>query len=205
MFTGIVQGTGIVVKLNTLHNLTQVGVTVPPSLSQNIQQGASVSIDGVCLTVVGQEGNTFYFDIVAETLNCTTFRNLYINQVVNIERALKMGDELGGHLLSGHVMGIASVTLIEKPTPEQSKLFFTWPEKWMCYIIPKGFIAINGVSLTVVDTDPSGIFSVHLIPETLATTNLSALKVTAAVNIEIDYQTQVLVQTVQRFLATQKI
>lgn len=204
MFTGIIQSTGAITWLERSPALTHVGIHLPGQMLEGVHLGASISVDGVCLTVVHQGENALFFDIVEETLKRTTLKDLKMNQTVNIERALKMGDELGGHVLSGHVMGTASVHKIESPSPEQRKIHFSCPADWMDFLFIKGFIAINGASLTLVDVDRSGLFSVHLIPETLKATNLSALKVNQLVNIEIDYQTQTIVQTVKNFLAQQK-
>ena len=200
MFTGIVQGKGQLTWIKKQANMTHIGVMLPENLLNNINIGASISLDGACLTVVKQEKNIIFFDIVSETLNRTTFSGVVLNQIMNIERSLKMGDELGGHQLSGHIMGTAKLLDIKYPSEEQRILTFQCPEKWMSYILPKGYVAINGASLTVVDTDMAGKFSVHLIPETLAATNLSELKVQESVNIEIDYQTQAIVTTVENYL-----
>lgn len=199
MFTGIVQGTGIISWLEASRQFAQIGIQFPENLLIHLKIGASVSVDGVCLTVVRQENARVYFDIVAETLNCTTLRYLTLNQTVNLERALKIGDEMGGHQLSGHVIGTAQLSEIETPSPLQRKFHFNCPTEWSDYLFPKGFVAINGVSLTLVDSTP-GQFSVHLIPETLRLTNLGSLQVSDTVNIEIDYQTQAIVQTVKRYL-----
>tara|TARA_R110002110_G_scaffold383245_4_gene594660 strand:- start:21904 stop:22518 length:615 start_codon:yes stop_codon:yes gene_type:complete len=200
MFTGIVQGKGQLTWIKKQPNMTHIGVRLPENLLNNINIGASISLDGTCLTVVKQEKNIIFFDIVSETLNRTTFSGVALNQIMNIERSLKMGDELGGHQLSGHIMGTAKLLDIRYPSEQQRILTFQCPEKWMSYILPKGYVAINGASLTVVDTDMAGKFSVHLIPETLAATNLSELKIQESVNIEIDYQTQAIVTTVENYL-----
>lgn len=200
MFTGIIQGTGTLSWLDKQDLMIHIAVRLPENLLADLNIGASISLDGICLTVVKQQQHIVFFDIVAETLNCTTFNCLTLNQSINIERALKMSDELGGHQLSGHIMGTAELSQLINPSEQQRILTFTCPPKWMSYILPKGYIAINGASLTIVDTEAKGSFSVHLIPETLRMTNLFKLKLHDRVNIEIDYQTQMIVTTVENYL-----
>lgn len=200
MFTGIVQGMGTLSWLKASSQFLQIGISFPEHLLYALQIGASVSVDGVCLTVVRQTDNIVYFDIVAQTLKHTTLKHLELGQLLNLERALKVGDELGGHQLSGHVSGTARVSQVDTIDQTQRKLYFNYEEAWEDYLFPKGFIAINGVSLTLVEADAKH-FSVHLIPETLRTTNLSKLCKESLVNIETDYQTQVIVQTVKKYLA----
>lgn len=207
MFTGIIQGKGHLHWIDRQPLITHIGVKLPENLLENINIGASISLDGVCLTVVKQEKDIIFFDIVSETLNRTTFDGLELNQTINIERALKMGDELGGHQLSGHIMGTAMLSHQTSPCDQQRILTFQCPAEWTSYILPKGYIAINGASLTVVETkftSELGEFSVHLIPETLEATNLSNLSVDARVNIEIDYQTQAIVAAVENYLKNNK-
>ena len=205
MFTGITRGKGILCHLNRQENFAQIGVLLPESLCQNIQKGASISLDGVCLTVVQQTENVIFFDLVAETLQRTTFDHLKLNHVFNIERALKFGDEIGGHILSGHVMGVAQVEQIINPSDQQRIIHFSCDPAWMDYILPKGFIGINGASITIVDAFAKGGFSVHLIPETLAVSNLGTLSLSDSVNIELDHQTQTIVNTVKAFLKQSKL
>jgi len=203
MFTGIIQGKGRLHWIDKQDHITHVGVKLPDNLLKNINIGASISLDGICLTVVKQKKDIVFFDIVSETLSRTTFNDLKLNQLINIERALKIGDELGGHQLSGHIMGTAVLSHQSNPCDQQRILTFQCPAKWLSYILPKGYIAINGASLTVIETkqiELLGEFSVHLIPETLAATNLSDLNIDNRVNIEIDYQTQVIVTSVENYL-----
>lgn len=208
MFTGIIQGQGQVVRLHNHRSRIQVGIQFPKALlNPLINIGASVSVNGVCLTLVSCAEDICIFDIGEETLQKTTLKDLTPGQTLHLERALKLGDELGGHLLSGHVMGTAHVTRVEKPSDDQLKLFFSCPSAWHKFLIPKGFIAVDGASLTLVNTPTKHCpeFSVHLIPETLRQTQFSKLKTGDLVNIEIDHQTQVLVETVEHYLQNQAV
>lgn len=204
MFTGITQGIGILKYLDRQPHMAHIGVALPDNLSIGIDQGASISLNGVCLTVVKQSGSVVYFDVIEETLLRTTFSDVTVGYLFNVERALKFGDELGGHILSGHVMGTALVQKVEDRDGQQKVLHLQCPTTWMDYILPKGFIALNGASLTIVETTCDG-FSVHLIPETLKVTNLGQLKADDQVNVEIDHQTQTIVTTVQEYLKRIKL
>lgn len=204
MFTGITQGIGILQYLDRQPHMAHIGVALPDNLSTGIMQGASISLNGVCLTVVKQSGSVVYFDVIEETLLRTTLSGVTVGYPFNVERALKFGDELGGHILSGHVMGTALVQRVEERDGQQKVIHLQCSPTWMDYILPKGFIALNGASLTVVETTCDG-FSVHLIPETLKVTNLGHLKEGDKVNVEIDHQTQTIVATVQEYLKRMKL
>ncbi len=189
MFSGIVKGLFPIVDLNK-ENGFRYAVSLSPELMEKLVIGASISVDGVCQTVVEMSGDSVYFDVIDETLRVTTLNDLEIGRMVNIERSLKFGDEIGGHLLSGHVM--ATAELIEKETKVGETIVrLRTPERLNQYLFPKGFIAIDGVSLTIVGTDP---LSVHLIPETLRVTTLGYKMPGDRVNIEIDHHTQVIVE-----------
>lgn len=176
-------------------------VELPIAYIAQLAKGASVANNGVCLTAVdfGQRNETtgfIEFDVIDETLRVTNLGQLQQGDIVNIERSLKAGDELGGHLVSGHIH--ATATLDKKhESSENCELVFSVDEKWQEYIFEKGFIAINGASLTLGKVD-GGVFSVHLIPETLSITNLSTLKIGDQVNIEFDQQTMTIVETIKR-------
>lgn len=188
MFTGIVKGTFPIVDIIRERGFSYA-VLLPSELREKLAIGASVAVDGVCLTVVEILGDRVYFDLIEETLKVTTFNAMEIGRLVNVERSLKFGDEIGGHLLSGHVMATAEI--FEKQTGNEEAIvkFFT-PERIEKYFFKKGFVAIDGISLTIVETNP---LSVHLIPETLRMTTLGLKQPGDRVNIEVDYQTQVLV------------
>ena len=192
MFTGIVQGTGTVNTV-TRGDVLTIGVTIPST--ENLLVGGSVSIDGVCLTATSID-EMVSFDIIPETLNRTTLGRLEIGSEVNIERALRVGEELGGHLLSGHVITTAEIMSIE-----QNDYTIQCPEEFSEYILEKGYIAVDGISLTIGKTDRNGRFQVHIIPETIRLTTLGSKIIGDRVNIEIDAMTQAVVETTKRMLA----
>jgi len=197
MFTGIIQGIASISAISQGESVTKVSIDLPET--ENLQIGASVSIDGVCLTATSINGTIVDFDIIAETLQRTTLSDLEIASEVNFERAIRFGDELGGHLLSGHVMSAGLIhSIIEKG--EGTDISIIAPPSLQKYIIEKGFIAIDGISLTVGEVQ-SNVFALHLIPETLRMTTLGSKQEGDAVNIEIDSNTQTIVSTVERMLA----
>jgi len=201
MFTGIVQSTAIVVSMDAHPGFLQYSLELPASLSTHLQVGASISVDGVCQTITKYVGNIVHFDAIEETLNRTTIGQLQIGQHVNIERAAKFGDEIGGHLVSGHVYDKGQITKIEKPNQHNTLLYIQCRKDMMKYILEKGFVAINGCSLTIVRVNESeSSFSVSLIPETLSITTFKNKTTGDWVNIEIDSQTQTIVETVERVL-----
>ena len=196
MFTGIVQGVAIVDNISTAPGLGSFSIRFPEEQVQHVTMGASVSIDGTCLTVTRQEGRNLYFDAMQETLRLTTLGNLKPGDQVNFERAARIGDEIGGHLLSGHVHTTADIVAIDQPE-NNCTIEFEVPQAWARYIFPKGYIAINGASLTIGEVKDNR-FNVHLIPETLRATTFADVSVGDRVNIEIDSQTQTIVDTLAR-------
>lgn len=203
MYTGIVQGAFAITHCEDETGLRRLGVELPDELLTDISIGASVGLNGVCMTVTRIEGNTLHFDAMAETLRLTTLGQLRVGDRVNVERSAKQGAEIGGHLISGHIDG--SAELVERRQSENNlSLYFKLPATLGKYVFTKGFIGLHGCSLTVATMDrSSGIFSVCLIPETLRATNLGELREGDRVNIEVDRQTQVIVDTVERVLAEQ--
>lgn len=200
MFTGIVQGVAHVKHIERKPGLVCVAVTFPQGATTSVEIGASVALDGVCLTVTRLEGETLSFDIMQESLGRTTLGNLSDGVRVNFERSLKFGQEIGGHLLSGHVDCTARIEKIETP-PNNHHITLSVPSEKMRYIFPKGYVGLNGASLTVATCDKtSGNFSVCLIPETLRLTTFAEKRVGDLVNVEIDRQTQVIVDTVTEYL-----
>ena len=196
VFTGIVEGTGLVTKVDSSKNLTKISIQMPVAFSNGIKIGASVCVDGVCLTVSSINDNELSFDVIIETLNVTTFNEIKVNDVVNVERSMKLGDEIGGHMLSGHVSTTASISEIDNPENNHIISLSTDSEN-IRYIFPKGYIALNGVSLTVGDVDKSNkTFNVYLIPETLRLTNLGSKTVGDKINLEIETQTRNMVDTI---------
>lgn len=199
MFTGIVQATCEVVAIHKKDGLNTLEVAFEPDLHEGLAIGASVANNGVCLTVTQVVDDRVFFDVVEETLRLTNLANLSIGQSVNVERSLTFGSEIGGHILSGHIHTKAKIVDISH-TEQHYDLTLGIEPKWMDYIFYKGFVGVNGCSLTVSEVSDSG-FKLHLIPETLKLTNLSQYKVGDELNIEIDSQTQVIVDTVERVLA----
>jgi len=196
MFTGIVQGIAKVVEIHTAPGLNTLVIELPEDKVHGVTIGASVAINGTCMTVTRQEGQQLYFDAMQETLRLTTLGQLKIGDTVNFERAARIGDEIGGHLLSGHVHTTAQLAEIIR-TENNVTLWFEVPENWMKYVFPKGFIAINGASLTVGEVEANR-FNVYLIPETLRATTFGTIEQGQAVNIEVDSQTQTIVDTLAR-------
>ena len=196
VFTGIVQSTGIVKKIIKKEGSIILEVESSHEFLLNLQLGASVCVDGVCLTVTSINGNRIKFDLILETLRSTTFDQVEVSDEVNLERSMKLGDEFGGHVLSGHVSEAISVEKITK-SKNNYLLTFKASTEIMRYIFPKGYIAINGVSLTVGNVfRKMNLFDVHLIPETLNRTNLSKKVVGDLINMEIDSQTRNTVDTI---------
>ena len=196
MFTGIVQGVAIIESVTAAPGLSTFVVRFPDGMLDGVSIGASVAINGTCLTVTRQEGQNLYFDAMQETLGLTTLGDLKAGNRVNFERAARIGDEIGGHLLSGHIHTAASVVSVERPE-NNCTLTFEMPQAWARYLFPKGYIAINGASLTIGEVNDNR-FNVHLIPETLRATTFADLQVGDRVNIEVDSQTQTIVDTLAR-------
>ncbi|MBW2244242.1 MAG: riboflavin synthase subunit alpha [Deltaproteobacteria bacterium] len=199
MYTGITRGTFKVTALDRSDDLLTYSVAVTPELALGIQIGASVSIDGVCQTVVAIDGNALEFEAIRETLDLTTLGSLELGQKVAVERSSRVGDEVGGHDVAGHVIGTGRIDSVHR-IGHVCDLRVAVPRAWMKYILEKGFIAIDGSSLTVGKTDPVGAFDLHLIPETLRLTNLGERAVGDRVNIELDARTVAIVDTVERVL-----
>ena len=201
MFTGIVNGTGeIIHKSGT--DVVRLIIKFEDVSTSKLEIGASVSIDGVCLTVVEFEENKVSFDVIPETLRVTSLGAKSLGDKVNLERSLKLGDELGGHMLSGHIMGMGTISSVERNSDALS-IKISSSENIMKYINPKGYVAIDGISLTIgeVDTDS---FYIHLIPETIRLTTIGIREIGDLVNIEIDSMTQTIVSTVERIMEAKK-
>jgi riboflavin synthase len=198
MFTGIVQAVATVERITDRPGLRSFTLRFPPGFTEGLAIGASVSTDGVCLTVTALHGDEAAdFDAMLQSLNLTSLSELAVGSRVNVERAARDGAEIGGHPLSGHIDFTA--TIAEVRTPENNRVLrLSVPAPWMRYIFAKGYIAINGASLTVAEADRTGgWFEVWLIPETLRMTTFGARQPGDALNIEIERQTQVFVDTVR--------
>ncbi|MFM8659203.1 MAG: riboflavin synthase [Candidatus Nitrosotenuis sp.] len=186
MFTGIVEGIGKVmeIKQNT-KNRSAIKMTV--DLGKNhkgLKLGQSVALNGVCLTVTGINKSKCDFEMIEETTKKTDLGNLKVNGIVNIERSLKVGERLEGHFVLGHVDGVGVIKKIEKK-PKEVQIWFEVPKNLARFVVQKGSIAIDGISLTVVDVKKN-LASVCLIPHTIDVTNFSTRKVGDKINIETD-------------------
>jgi riboflavin synthase len=201
MFTGIVQGVATVARLQDRPGLRSFTLQFEPGFSQGLAIGASVAVDGVCLTATTLRGaDAADFDVMQQSLALTTLGALAEGSRVNVERAARDGAEIGGHPLSGHVDFKATVAEVRRPD-NNHVLRIAVAAPWMRYVFAKGYIAINGASLTVAEAQRerggSGWFEVWLIPETLRMTTFAAKPVGAALNVEIERSTQVFVDTVR--------
>lgn len=197
MFTGIVKAIAKVTHVKKLVGMMQISLFLFDELIKNLEIGASVSINGVCLTVVKIENNLVFFDIIDETLKLTNLKHLKSNKKVNVERAACFGDEISGHILSGHIFGTCQIIEIVK-SENNCAIHLKYEDlNLIKYLFKKGYIALDGVSLTLVSVDKENkSFTVHLIPETLRATTFLDKEVGDEINVEIDYQTQVIVDTV---------
>jgi riboflavin synthase, alpha subunit len=200
MFTGIVQGTAQIKAIIEKANFRTHVVEMPQEMLKGLQIGASVAHNGVCLTVTKIQDNLVSFDLMQETLKITNLGELKVGDSVNIERAMQMGTEIGGHILSGHVYCTADI--VERlPSENNLQIWFQLPNQdMMKYVLTKGFIAVDGISLTIGEVREQR-FCVNLIPETIHRTLIGKKAVGEKVNIEIDPQTQAIVDTVERYLA----
>jgi len=195
MYTGIVSGTAPVIAVADGEGIRALTIDLD-GFSEGLQIGASVALDGVCMTVVSMAGTEVRFDAIEETLGRTTLGMATQGHRVNVERSLRMGDELGGHILSGHVMMTAKI--IERvERGEGLDLAIETPLEARPYILEKGFIAVDGMSLTIGEVSDER-FALHIIPETLRATTIGDKGVGDSVNIEIDSRTQAVVETVMR-------
>lgn len=205
MFTGIVQAIAQVTALTDKDGLRSFTLTFPEGFCEGLEIGASVACDGVCLTVTRLHGATQAdFDVMLQSLNLTTLGHLTLGSRLNVERAARDGAEIGGHPLSGHVDFMATVAEVRQPA-NNHVLRMSVPAPWMRYVFAKGYIAVNGASLTVAEAqrhaDGSGWFEVWLIPETLRMTTFAEKGVGSQVHIEIERQTQVMVDTIRDAVA----
>ncbi|PKF49570.1 riboflavin synthase subunit alpha [Enterovibrio nigricans] len=174
-------------------------VLFPDNMLEGLIPGASVAHNGCCLTVTKVDGNTIWFDLMHATLNLTNLGLLVVGDKINLERAAKFGDEIGGHAMSGHIMCVARVVdVIDSENNRQ--VWIEAPEKIAKYLFDKGYVGIDGISLTIGEVR-NNRFCVNLIPETLQRTNMGWREVGDEVNIEVDPQTQAVVDTVERVLA----
>lgn len=196
MFTGLIQELGQVTQIKQGDTSAILTIHAPISL-RNISKGDSIAINGVCLTAIEVSEETFAADVMVQTLRLTNLGNLREGSVVNIELAARADSFMGGHIVQGHVDGIAEV--VERvPGEKWEKFVVRMPEQLTRFIVNQGSIALDGVSLTVGEmNDANNLVTVWLIPETLAKTNLSQKSIGDNVNVEVD----VLAKYVQRFMS----
>lgn len=194
MFSGIIQETQKPKNIKT--TATGMEVEIPTPKSWKLTEGESISVDGVCTTVKGLTPKTFSIYLMAETLSKTNMKGLTKDHTLNLERCLTLKDLISGHLVYGHVDCVAIVKSI-KDDGESKTLLFSLPSEFTKYIVYKGSIAVNGVSLTIVSVTKNS-FSVSLIPYTLSHTNLGDLKVGGTVNIETDMMAKYLEKLVSK-------
>lgn len=203
MYTGIVQGAGRVVTLTPTVSGLHLALRFPQALLRDLQIGASVSVDGVCLSVVTIEGDLISFDAIHATLERTNLGDRLVGDVVNLERSARQGDENGGHAMYGHVSDTARISSIRLDGP-RAHIELHVPAPWSSYIFPRGFLSINGCSLTLAEADAErGHCRVNLIPETIRVTGFFQYRVGDRLNIEVEQQTQVMVDIVERVLTRQ--
>ena len=201
MFTGLIQGTGTVVSSAVTAHGRRIAIDCG-ALTSRSRTGDSISVDGVCLTVVELAGGVCAFDVIPQTLSLTTIEGLRERDGVNLELALRVGDPIGGHLVQGHVDFAATVhEIIQKDGEWRIRIQCPPSAKGqLSMIVAQGSVAVSGVSLTVAGRQDDW-FEVALIPETLARTTLRQLKVGARVNVEVDAMAKLIDQAVARHLA----
>ncbi len=214
MFTGIVQAALPFKIIDKQEDILSYAIVFPLPFITGLKLGASVSVSGICQTVkkIDTDTGLVYFDAIAETLKITTLKHFKTDDLVNIERSLKFGDEVGGHVLSGHIIDMVKIVKIDKSSDNTNTTFtFECDIKLLKYIFHKGYVALDGCSLTVVNPTENpqnknkGQFNICFIPETLRITTFGTKKIGDLVNLEIDHQTQVIVNTVENYLNAQSL
>ena len=202
MFSGIVEEIGTIKAIYKGNELVKLEINCSHSLSNGNKVGESISVDGVCLTITESTDGCLSFDAVQETLNRTIIGNYQAGSEVNLESSLKLGGSVGGHLMSGHIhlKGNVKEVLI---VGDGKDLVIDTDTEWSKYIHEKGYVGINGCSITIGKVNETR-FKVHLIPETLKSTNLNSLVFNDEINIELDQLTIAAVQTVENFLNNER-
>jgi riboflavin synthase len=200
MFTGLIRHLGEITSLNKGADILSICVE-SPQLALITHPKDSISVNGLCLTISEVDQNKLYFDLVQETIDRSTAKKWKIGQVLHLEPAMRLGDRLDGHLVSGHVDGVVKVLSVEK-RDESKVISFSLPENLSGYVIEKGSVTIDGVSLTVASNENVGsdneLFTVWLIPTTLQNTNLDSLNTNDEVNLEVDLIGKYVLKNIKR-------
>ncbi len=196
MFSGIVQNKTSVKVERSLDQLKSFSISLTDRQQTDLTVGASIALNGVCLTVTSIENQRATFDVMMETLRVTNLGDLKDGDLVNVERASRFGDDIGGHAMSGHVSSKVRICEIERPENNCVLWFSITPEQRK-YLFAKGFIGLNGCSLTIGEVLDDR-FNVYLIPETLSVTTFGESEIGDTVNIEYDAHTQAIVETLER-------
>ena len=183
MFTGLIETVGTVVTITPLGDVTELSIYAP-AIAPELRHGDSVAISGACQTVTFMDANSFRVQMMPETLARTKLGGLRTGSLVNLERAMRLDTRIDGHLVAGHVDGVAEVAKIEA-LDDTRKIYFTADERLLGGIVEKGSVTVDGVSLTVIDAEAE-FFSVGVIPTTLAETTIGGLRTGDRVNIETD-------------------
>ncbi|MDB4056288.1 riboflavin synthase subunit alpha [Gammaproteobacteria bacterium] len=203
MFTGIVAGQGYIHKIKNNVDYASITIKAPAGFSKNLKRGASVAVNGVCLTAKKGATDLLEFDVITETLEKTNFKLLSKGNKVNLERSMKAITEIGGHLVSGHIHGIGVIKSIND-RGQTKDLRIQPPASLMEYLFYKGYVGLNGCSLTIGKVFKSS-FNIHLIPETIKVTNFQKMKKGDLINIEIDQTTINTVETIKKIMLERKV
>ena len=202
MFTGIVSGQGIIHKIKNNVDYASIAIKAPAGFSKNLKRGASVAVNGVCLTAKKGATDLLEFDVITETLEKTNFKLLIKGNKVNLERSMKADTEIGGHLVSGHIHGVGIIKSIND-RGQTKDLRIQPPASLMEFLFYKGYVGLNGCSLTIGKVFKSS-FNIHLIPETIKVTNFQKMKKGDLINIEIDQTTINTVETIKKIMLERK-
>ena len=198
MFSGIVQTVGKIESIKDKNHIKTIRIETHGDYLEDIAIGQSVSVDGVCLSLVKKNNEYCEFEAVEETINRTTLGRYKQGTKVNLEKSLKYGDTVGGHFVSGHIHTRGRIVEVEL-VGESKNILVEIEEKWIKYLTEKGYISVNGASITIGKVSKN-TFYVHLIPETLKTTNLDELIYDNYVNLEFDQTTIAIVDTTERLI-----
>lgn len=203
MFTGIVSGKGQVQKITKYKDYLSLIIKAPKGFSKNLVKGASVAVNGVCLTVKKGKTDFLEFDVIEETIQKTNLKNISRLSKVNLERSITAKTEIGGHLVSGHIHGTGEVLkVINKRVTKDLQIKI--PKSLREYFFYKGYVALNGCSLTIGRVLKTS-FYIHLIPETVSVTTFKDIKKGDLINIEVEQATINTVETVKRVMSERKV